>query len=203
MSYKLPDLEYEYNSLEPYIDEETMHLHHDKHHQAYLDKFKTAIEQTPLNGKSIEEILSNINVVPEAQRSAVRNNGGGYANHSLYWKIMGPNAGNVPEGKLADAINDSFGSFDEFKKKFSDAAATQFGSGWAWLVVNKDKKLEVTKTSNQDTPLSEGKIPILNIDVWEHAYYLNYKNKRPDYIEAFYNVINWKKVSELFANAML
>jgi len=195
--FELPKLPYAYNALEPHIDEETMKIHHDKHHQAYTDKLNTAIAGTDLEKKSIEELLSDLNAIPEDKRGAIQNNGGGYYNHSLYWEIMGPNAGGTPEGEIAEAINSAFGSFDEFKKKFSEAAATQFGSGWAVLCVSNGK-LEIVKMSNQDTPLSEGKKPILLIDVWEHSYYLKYQNRRPEYIEAFYNVINWKKVEELF-----
>tara|TARA_Y100000310_G_scaffold57396_1_gene52594 strand:- start:5780 stop:6382 length:603 start_codon:yes stop_codon:yes gene_type:complete len=195
--FELPKLEYDYNALEPYIDEETMKIHHDKHHQAYVNKVNAAIAETDLDGKSIEELLSDLNAIPEDKRKAVRNNGGGHYNHSLFWQIMGPNAGGTPEGEIGKAINSAFGSFDEFKEKFKNAGATQFGSGWAWLVVSKGN-LEVTATANQDSPLSEGKIPILCVDVWEHAYYLKYQNKRPDYLEAFFNVINWDKVEELY-----
>ncbi|MFH1390917.1 MAG: superoxide dismutase [Candidatus Diapherotrites archaeon] len=198
--FELPKLPYEYNALEPHLDEQTMHIHHDKHHQAYTDKFNAAIKGSDFENKTIEEILGDLDAIPEDKRTAVRNNGGGFYNHALYWEIMGSNAGGIPEGKIAEAINSAFGSFDEFKKKFSEAAATQFGSGWAVLAVDNGK-LEIAKMSNQDTPLSEGKKPILLIDVWEHSYYLKYQNRRPEYIEAFYNVINWKKVEELYKKA--
>ena len=196
--FELPKLDYNYNALEPFIDEQTMKIHHTKHHQAYTDKLNTALESAPdISSKPIEEILSDLNTVPEDIRAAVINNGGGYYNHNLFWQIMGPDSGGQPQGVLADALEKEFGSFDEFKEKFSDAALTQFGSGWAWLVV-KDDKLEITQTSNQDCPLSENAEPILCLDVWEHAYYLKYQNKRPEYIDNFLNVVNWKKVNQLY-----
>ena len=197
MSFQLPNLSYNHDALEPHIDSKTMPIHHGKHHAGYTNKLNAAIEGTDLEGKSIEEILKNLDM----NNSAVRNNGGGYYNHCLFWEIIGPNCGGSPSGKLADAINKDFGSFDEFKSKFSAAAATRFGSGWAWLCVDSDGGLEVCSTANQDNPLMPGecgKTPILCLDVWEHAYYLNYQNRRPDYIDAFFNVINWEVVAKLY-----
>jgi len=197
MIHKLPELGYAYDALEPFIDAKTMEIHITKHHQAYVNKFNTALEgNADLQSKTAEELLKDLNAVPEAIRTAVRNNGGGHVNHSMFWKLLKKDAGQ-PSEKLAGAINSAFGSFDEFKKKFIDAANTRFGSGWAWLVVNKGK-LEITSTANQDNPISEGKTPILCLDVWEHAYYLKYQNKRPDYSEAFFNVINWPEVEKNF-----
>jgi Fe-Mn family superoxide dismutase len=200
MAFELPSLPYAEDALEPHIDARTMGIHHGKHHNGYTTKLNAAIAGTDLESKSIEEILGNLDAVPEGIRGAVRNNGGGYANHSLFWQIMSPNGGGEPTGELADAINSAFGSFDEFKSQFAAAAGTRFGSGWAWLVVDGGA-LVVTSTPNQDTPLMEGKTPILGVDVWEHAYYLNYQNRRPDYVAAFFNVINWDKVAELYAAA--
>ena len=197
MSFQLPDLSYNHDALEPHIDSKTMQIHHGKHHAGYTNKLNAAIEGTDLEGKSIEEILKNLDM----NNTAVRNNGGGYYNHCLFWEIIGPNCGGSPSGKLADAINKDFGSFDEFKSKFSAAAATRFGSGWAWLCVDSDGGLEVCSTANQDNPLMPGecgKTPILCLDVWEHAYYLNYQNRRPDYIDAFFNVINWEVVAKMY-----
>ena len=195
--FQLPKLPYAYDALEPFIDAKTMEIHITKHHQAYVNKFNTALEgNADLQSKTAEELLKDLNAVPEAIRTAVRNNGGGHVNHSMFWKLLKKDAGQ-PSEKLAGAINSAFGSFDEFKKKFIDAANTRFGSGWAWLVVNKGK-LEITSTANQDNPISEGKTPILCLDVWEHAYYLKYQNKRPDYSEAFFNVINWPEVVKNF-----
>ena len=195
MSFQLPNLPYAYDALEPHIDARTMEIHHTKHHNGYTNKLNAAIEGTDLEGKSIEEILSNLDM----SNTAVRNNGGGYFNHCLYWEVMSPDGGGSPQGALASAINDAFGSFDGFKDAFSKAAATRFGSGWAWLCVHKGGKVEVCSTANQDNTLMPdigcGGFPILGIDVWEHAYYLHYQNRRPDYIEAFFNVINWDKVS--------
>ena len=195
MSFQLPNLPYAYDALEPHIDARTMEIHHTKHHNGYTTKLNAAIEGTDLEGKSIEEILSNLDM----SNMAVRNNGGGYFNHCLYWEVMSPDGGGSPEGALASAINDAFGSFDGFKDAFSKAAATRFGSGWAWLCVHKGGKVDVCSTPNQDNTLMPntgcGGFPILGIDVWEHAYYLHYQNRRPDYIEAFFNVINWNKVS--------
>jgi superoxide dismutase, Fe-Mn family len=200
MAFELPALPYATDALEPHIDARTMEIHHGKHHGGYTSKLNAAIEGTEFANKSIEEILSNLNALPENIRTAVRNNGGGFANHSLFWQIMGPNAGGAPSGELAAAINSKFGSFDAFKEQFASAAATRFGSGWAWLIVNNGE-LEIISTPNQDTPLMEGKTPILGLDVWEHAYYLKYQNLRPSYIEAWWNVVNWDKVAEFYAAA--
>ena len=200
MAFELPSLPYAEDALEPHIDARTMGIHHGKHHASYTANLNGAVGGTDHDGKSIEEILGDLSAVPEGIRTAVRNNGGGYANHNLFWQIMGPNGGGEPSGALADAINSAFGSFGEFQSAFSAAAATRFGSGWAWLVA-EGGAVSVTSTPNQDTPLMDGKTPILGIDVWEHAYYLNYQNRRPDYIAAFFNVINWDKVAELYAAA--
>ena len=199
MAFELPNLPYAYDALEPHIDARTMEIHHTKHHNAYTANLNSAISGTELEGKSIEEILRGLDM----NNVAVRNNGGGFYNHNLFWEIMSPNGGGEPKGALADAINSALGSFDAFKEAFSKAAATRFGSGWAWLCVHKGGKVEICSTANQDNPLMPGigcgGYPILGIDVWEHAYYLNYQNRRPDYIGAFYNVINWEKVAELYA----
>ncbi len=200
MAYSLPELPYAYDALEPHIDARTMEIHHTKHHQAYINKVNAAIAGTDLESKSIEDLMRGLSKVPENIRGAVRNNGGGHANHSLFWTVMSPKGGGTPSGELGDAINSKFGSFDNFKNEFSNAGATRFGSGWAWLSVDKGS-LVVESTPNQDTPLSEGHTPILGLDVWEHAYYLNYQNRRPDYIAAFWNVINWDEVSKRFAAA--
>lgn len=201
MSYTLPDLPYAYNALEPYIDEETMHLHHDKHHNTYVTNLNAAIEKHPeLGEKSVEALIADMAAIPEDIKTAVRNNGGGHANHTFFWEIMAPNAGGAPTGAVKEAIDKAFGSFDEMKNQFKTAATGRFGSGWAWVVVNNGS-LEIMSTANQDSPLMEGKTPILGLDVWEHAYYLKYKNVRPDYIEAFWNVVNWDKVNEHLANA--
>lgn len=201
MTYQLPKLPYGYDALEPYIDVETMHIHHEKHHNAYVTNLNAAIEKYPeLGSKSIEELIADIDALPEDIRTAVRNNGGGHANHTFFWEIMAPKAGGEPVGELKTAIDEAFGSFTDFKAKFKAAATTRFGSGWAWLVV-KDGKLEITSTPNQDSPLMEGLTPILGLDVWEHAYYLNYRNVRPDYVDAFWNVVNWDKVNELYLAA--
>ena len=201
MAYSLPELPYAYDALEPHIDARTMEIHHTKHHQAYINNVNKAIEgKADLESKSIEDLVAGLSSVPEAIRGAVRNNGGGHANHSLFWTVMSPKGGGNPSGELGDAINGKFGSFDNFKTEFSNAAATRFGSGWAWLSVDKDG-LVVESTPNQDNPLSEGQTPILGLDVWEHAYYLNYQNRRPDYVAAFWNVINWDEVSKRFAAA--
>ena len=199
MAFKLPDLKYDYNALEPSIDARTMEIHHSKHHGGYTTKLNNAVEGTDLEGKSIEEILSGVS----NHSTAVRNNGGGYYNHNLFWEVMGPDGGGTPSGDLADAINKDFGSFDKFKEEFNNAAATRFGSGWAWLVKQNGGKLMVTSTPNQDNPLMDivavDGTPILGLDVWEHAYYLNYQNRRPEYIDAFWNVVNWKAVESRFA----
>ncbi|MEI2440779.1 superoxide dismutase SodA [Priestia megaterium] len=198
MAYKLPELPYAYDALEPHIDKETMNIHHTKHHNTYVTNLNAAVEgKADLESKSIEELISNLDAVPEDIRTAVRNNGGGHANHSLFWTILCPNGGGAPTGELADAIASKFGSFDQFKEEFANAAKTRFGSGWAWLVVNNGG-LEVTSTPNQDSPLMEGKTPILGLDVWEHAYYLNYQNRRPDYISAFFNVVKWDEVAKRY-----
>ncbi|MEK6957574.1 MAG: superoxide dismutase [archaeon] len=201
MAFEVPKLKYDYNALEPYIDEQTMRIHHDKHHQAYADKLNAAIKGTEWEKKSIEEIIVNLNTVPENIRGPVRNHGGGHYNHSLFWEMMAPKSGGIPQGEIGKAINLTFGSFDKFKEAFTAAATGQFGSGWAWLVVGNGK-LEVVSTPNQDNPLTQGKKPVLGIDVWEHSYYIKYQNRRPEYIAAFYNVINWKKVEELYKAAM-
>ena len=201
MAFSLPELSYAYDSLEPHIDARTMEIHHSKHHNGYVTKVNAALEgHDALASKSIEELMSDLGSVPEAIRGAVRNNGGGHANHTLFWKCLCPNGGGEPAGELADAINSTFGSFDEFKSQFSAAAGTRFGSGWAWLSVDGGK-LVVESTPNQDTPLSEGRTPILGLDVWEHAYYLNYQNRRPDYVAAFWNVVDWNQVAKHFAAA--
>jgi Fe-Mn family superoxide dismutase len=201
MAYQLPELPYAYNALEPYIDEQTMRIHHDKHHGTYVSKLNEALKgHDDLASKSIEDLVSDLNAVPENIRTAVRNNGGGHVNHSLFWQILSPNGGGEPSGAVADAIKAKFGSFADFKKQFSDAAAGRFGSGWAWLVVNNGE-LEITSTPNQDSPYMEGKTPILGLDVWEHAYYLKYQNRRPEYIEAFFNVINWDEVNKRYEAA--
>ena len=201
--FRLPDLPYEYSALEPYIDEQTMKLHHGKHHQTYVDKLNAALEgKDDLANKTIEEIIGNLNQIPEDIRQAVRNNGGGHVNHAFFWQIMNPPAGGAggqPEGDLSSAINSTFGSFDEFKNKFAEAAVGRFGSGWAWLI-KSNGKLEITSTPNQDSPLSEGQTPVLGLDVWEHAYYLKYQNRRPEYIDAWWNVVNWPEVQKRFAN---
>ncbi|WP_053766086.1 superoxide dismutase [Enterococcus hirae] len=201
MTYTLPDLPYAFDALEPYIDEETMHLHHDKHHNTYVTNLNAAIEKHPeLGEKTIEELLSDMDAVPTDIKTAVRNNGGGHANHSFFWKIMAPNAGGEPTGAIKEAIDEAFGDFATFKEEFKKAASGRFGSGWAWLVM-ENGKLAITSTANQDSPLMEGKTPILGLDVWEHAYYLKYKNVRPDYIEAFWNVVNWEEVNNQLSTA--
>ncbi len=202
MAFKLPDLPYGKDALEPHIDARTMEIHHDKHHAGYTNKLNGALEKHPeLGDKSIEDLLGNLESVPADIQTAVRNNGGGFANHALFWQVMGPQGGGQPGGDLATAINQTFGGFDAFKQAFASAAAGRFGSGWAWLVVDAFGKLQVYSTANQDSPLMNGHTPILGLDVWEHAYYLNYQNRRPDYIEAFWNVVNWDKVAENYAKA--
>ena len=201
MAYELPQLPYAYDALEPHIDKETMNIHHTKHHNTYVTNLNNALEgNQELLSKSVEEIVANLDAVPEAVRTAVRNNGGGHANHTLFWEILSPNGGGQPTGELADAITSKFGSFDSFKEEFAKAATTRFGSGWAWLAVNNGE-LEVTSTPNQDNPLSEGKTPLLGLDVWEHAYYLNYQNRRPEYINSFWNVVNWDEVAKRYSAA--
>ncbi|KAB7670045.1 superoxide dismutase [Bacillus sp. B1-b2] len=201
MSYSLPQLPYAYDALEPHIDKETMNIHHTKHHNTYVTNLNNALEgNSELLSKTVEELVSNLDAVPEAARTAVRNNGGGHANHSLFWEVISPTGGGNPTGDLATAIDSKFGSYENFKEEFAKAATTRFGSGWAWLVVNNGE-IEVTSTPNQDSPLMEGKTPILGLDVWEHAYYLNYQNRRPEYINAFFNVINWEEVGKRYSAA--
>jgi superoxide dismutase, Fe-Mn family len=199
MAFSVPDLPYAYDALEPTIDEQTMHLHHDKHHQAYVDKANAALEGTEWADKDVEEVLQSLDSLPADKQGPVRNNGGGHYNHSLFWEMMSPDGGGEPSGELADAINSAFGSFDAFKEEFKNAGIGQFGSGWAWLVKNSDGSVAVTKTANQDSPISSGQTPLLGVDVWEHAYYLKYQNKRPEYLDAFWNVVNWDYVAERFA----
>ena len=202
MAFELPPLPYAEDALEPYIDARTMGIHHDKHHAAYTNNLNAALEgHADLAGKSIEALLGNLDAVPESIRTAVRNNGGGFANHNLFWEIMGPNGGGEPSGDLAAAIDSAFGSFAAFKEQFAKAGATRFGSGWAWLYVGKNGSLAVGSSPNQDTPLMEGNTPVLGLDVWEHAYYLNYQNRRPDYISAWWNVVNWDAVAAKYAAA--
>jgi superoxide dismutase, Fe-Mn family len=199
MAHELPPLPYGYDALEPTIDQETMTLHHDKHHATYVNNLNTALEKYPdLQGKSAEELIKDLNSVPEDIRTAVRNNGGGHVNHTMFWEIMGPNGGGEPTGAIADAISESFGSFEDFKKQFNDAGAKRFGSGWVWLVRTSDGKLQVTSTANQDNPIMEGQYPIMGNDVWEHAYYLTYRNRRPEYLSAWWNVVNWDAINQRF-----
>ena len=194
MAFTLPDLPYDFGALEPHIDAQTMQIHHDKHHQTYVDRLNDAVKGTDLESKSVEDILKDFASVPDDKKTAVRNHGGGHANHSLFWTIMSPNGGGAPSGDAASAIDGAFGSFDSFKEKFSAAAAGVFGSGWAWLVSNGGK-LEIVARPNQDSPLMDGLTPVLGLDVWEHAYYLKYQNRRPDYITAWWNVVNWDEVN--------
>lgn len=209
MKHTLPELPYSYDALEPYIDAKTMEIHHTKHHQAYIDKLNAALEKYPdLAEKSVEELITNLEAIPEDIRTAVRNHGGGHLNHSMFWTIMTPNMGGEPKTEILDAITKIFGSFDDFKKAFADAAVGRFGSGWVWLVypgqsrgVQNNGKLEIISTSNQDSPLSEGKVPILCLDVWEHAYYLKYQNRRPEYVENFWNVVDWEEVGRRYKEA--
>jgi Fe-Mn family superoxide dismutase len=198
MAFELPNLPYGYDALEPHIDARTMEIHHSKHHNGYVTKLNAALEGTDLAQRTLEALLSDLQAVPEAIRPAVQNNGGGHANHSLFWTIMGPGMGAEPGGALGQAITASFGDFPTFKEKFSNAAATRFGSGWAWLVLNGDDKLTVLSTANQDSPIMQGLRPILGLDVWEHAYYLKYQNRRPDYIAAWWNVVNWNEVGRVY-----
>ena len=200
MAIILPDLPYAYDALEPYIDEETMHLHHDKHHNTYVTNVNAALAKHPEIGEDLEKLLADVESIPADIRQAVINNGGGHLNHALFWELMTAEE-TAPSAELAADIDATFGSFEDFKAAFTTAATARFGSGWAWLVVNKEGKLEVVSTANQDTPISEGKTPILGLDVWEHAYYVKYRNVRPDYIKAFFSVINWNKVNELYAAA--
>jgi superoxide dismutase, Fe-Mn family len=203
-TYSLPKLAYDFNALEPHIDQTTMEIHYGKHHQTYVNNLNAALEgKAELQEKSLEELLGNLDGVPEAIRTAVRNNGGGHLNHSLFWEVIAPaTENNAPTGKLAEAIETAFGSFDAFKEEFTKAATTRFGSGWAWLIVNENGTVEVTSTANQDNPIMDGKVAVLGLDVWEHAYYLNYQNRRPDYIASFFNIINWEAVSTKYENAL-
>lgn len=201
MAFELPQLPYGYDALEPNIDKETMNIHHTKHHNTYVTNLNNALEgNEELLSKTVEEVIANLDAVPEAARTAVRNNGGGHANHSLFWQIISPNGGGEPTGELAEAINAKFGGFEGFKEEFAKAATTRFGSGWAWLALNNGE-LEVTSTPNQDSPIMEGKTPLLGLDVWEHAYYLKYQNRRPEYIGAFWNVVNWEEVNNRYTSA--
>ncbi len=201
MAFELPKLDYPYDALEPHIDARTMEIHHSKHHAGYVAKTNAALEGYPdLQGKAIEDLLADLSALPDAIRTAVRNNGGGVANHSLFWKVMAPGAGGEPAGDLGDALDQAFGGFAAFKEEFSNAAGSRFGSGWAWLVKDGAGGLKVVSTPNQDTPISEGMTPILGLDVWEHAYYLNYQNRRPDYIAAWWNVVNWDEVGKRFSS---
>ena len=200
MPYSVPDLPYAYNALEPTIDEATMKLHHDKHHQAYVDKANAALEGTEWADKPVEDVLANISSLPADKQGPVRNNAGGHANHTLFWTILGPGGGGEPSGGLGDAIAAEFGSFDSLKQQMIDAGVNRFGSGWSWLVVD-DGRLKVTSTANQDSPIMDGQTPVLGIDVWEHAYYLNYQNRRPEYLEAWWNVVNWDAVQQKFESA--
>jgi Fe-Mn family superoxide dismutase len=202
MAYELPPLPYDKSALEPHIDAQTMEIHHDRHHGTYVNNLNNAVQNHPnLSSMSVDDLMRNINQVPEDIRTAVRNNGGGHANHSLFWQIMSPNGGGQPSGALADAINSAFGSFDNFKTQFAQAAAGRFGSGWAWLVADNSGNLSITSTPNQDSPLMEGKTPLLGLDVWEHAYYLKYQNRRPDYVAAWWNVVNWPEVAKRYQAA--
>jgi Fe-Mn family superoxide dismutase len=198
MAFTVPDLPYDYAALEPTIDEATMRLHHDKHHQAYVDNANAALEGTDLADADVEEVLRNLDKVPEEKRAAVRNNAGGHANHSFFWEIMGPDGGGEPSGALADAISSTFGSLDDLKSQVNDAGVKRFGSGWTWLVKDGAGALSVTSTANQDSPITDGQTPILGIDVWEHAYYLKYNNRRPDYLKAWWDVVNWDDVARRF-----
>lgn len=200
MAYEVPPLPYDYAALEPTIDEQTMRLHHDKHHQAYVDKANAALEGTEHDGKPVEEVLSRLDSLPEEKRAPFRNNGGGHANHTLFWESMSPDGGGAPSGELAEAIDAAFGSFDAFKEQFEANGVGQFGSGWTWLVLDGGE-LKLTKTPNQDSPILEGQTPLLGNDVWEHAYYLKYQNKRPDYLKAWWDVVSWDKVAERYAAA--
>jgi superoxide dismutase, Fe-Mn family len=202
MPHELPPLPYDYAALEPHIDEQTMRIHHDKHHAAYVNNLNAALEgDTDLLALSINALLADLTRVPEAKRTAVRNNGGGHANHTLFWEIMAPGGASAPEGALAKAMDAAFGSFDAFKEQFAKAGATRFGSGWAWLSVGPDGQLRIESTANQDSPVMEGRTPILGCDVWEHAYYLKYQNRRPDYMAAWWNTVNWTEVARRFASA--
>ncbi|MGN6815074.1 MAG: superoxide dismutase [Solirubrobacterales bacterium] len=199
MAFSVPDLPYPYDALEPHVDEETMRIHHDKHHQAYVDKANAALEGTEWADRDVEDVLRNLSSLPGDKQAAVRNNAGGHYNHTLFWQMMSPDGGGEPGGDLSSAIGDTFGSFDSFKEEFKNAGIARFGSGWAWLVKDNDG-LAVVSTPNQDSPISDGTTPLLGVDVWEHAYYLKYQNKRPEYLDAFWNVVNWDYVAERFAS---
>ena len=199
MAFQVPDLPYAYDALEPHIDEATMRVHHDKHHQAYVDKANAALEGTEFADRSIEEVVQNLSSLPPDKQGAVRNNGGGHINHTMFWESMGPGGGGEPSGELAEAITAKFGSFEDFKAKFKEAGVNRFGSGWAWLIADGSGGVDVTSTANQDNPLMEGQTPLLGCDVWEHAYYLKYQNKRPDYIDAWWNTVDWDRVAQRFA----
>jgi Fe-Mn family superoxide dismutase len=201
MAFELPPLPYDYSALEPYIDTETMHLHHDKHHAAYVTNLNAALKDHPFTNLAVNEVVRRLNEVPESVRTAVRNNGGGHANHTLFWELMTPGGSKEPTGVLAQAINAKFGSFDAFKTAFNDAGVKRFGSGWAWLILDKSGNLAITSTANQDNPLTDGNFPVLGNDVWEHAYYLKYQNRRPDYLAAWWNVVNWDVVAKRYAQA--
>src|SRR3954453_23410060 len=201
MAYEVPPLPYDYDALEPHIDEATMRVHHDKHHQAYVDKANAALEGTEYADKPVEEVLQNLDSLPSDKQKAVRNNGGGHYNHSLFWEVMKPGGGGGPTGPLQDAINAKFGSFEDFQKQFKEAGVNQFGSGWAWLVADGSGGVDLVATANQDNPISNGQVPLVGVDVWEHAYYLKYQNRRPDYIDAWWNTVDWDKVAERFAAA--
>ncbi len=201
MAFELPPLPYDYNALEPYIDTQTMQLHHDKHHQTYVTNLNNALKDSEFASLQPEQVLSRLNEVPDAVRAAVRNNGGGHVNHTMFWQIMKPNGGGEPTGEIANAIQSSFGSFDAFKTAFNDAGVKQFGSGWAWVTLGQDGKLQISSTPNQDSPLLNGVYPILGNDVWEHAYYLKYQNRRPEYLSNWWNVVNWDEINKRYAQA--
>ena len=201
MAFELPPLLFDYSALEPYIDTQTMHLHHDKHHAAYVNNLNKAIQNTTFDNMGVDELVRQINRIPDNMRTTVQNNAGGHANHSTFWQIMKPNGGGQPTGELANAIEQAFGSFDQFKAAFNDAGTKRFGSGWVWLVLDQGGKLSVTTTANQDSPLMNGLYPVMGNDVWEHAYYLEYQNRRPDYIKAWWNIVNWDKATELYSQA--
>jgi superoxide dismutase, Fe-Mn family len=202
MAFEVPPLPYDYNALEPYIDTQTMQLHHDKHHAAYVNNLNAALQNAPqFAALPIEQLIQRLNEVPDTIRTAVRNNGGGHLNHSMFWQIMTPNGGGQPGGELGNAINSTFGSFDQFKAAFNDAGVKRFGSGWAWLILDKNGSLQVISTANQDSPLTDGSFPIMGNDVWEHAYYLKYQNRRPDYLNAWWNVVNWSEIEKRYQQA--
>ena len=201
MAFEVPSLPYDYSALEPYIDTETMHLHHDKHHAAYVNNLNAALKDHPFANLDVNEVVRRLNELPESIRTAVRNNGGGHANHTLFWELMIPGGSKEPTGALAQAINAKFGSFDAFKAAFNDAGVKRFGSGWAWLILDKSGNLAITSTANQDNPLTDGNFPVLGNDVWEHAYYLKYQNRRPDYLAAWWNVVNWDVVAKRYTQA--